>query len=275
MVIIKMSEKTVQCCIAAQELREMGLTPEAVMREDEKCATFMAQINKEVGEQLGYDPENEVMMLSKNVLTDGSVRIFAVKMNNDDIQKSADKVRSMAQTVLDYLSQDKIDEVKNEKGEAKGAALSELINEMNRMVSQIYVEGSDKSESQPYGIGVSGDGNLSDEQKPLQISSKPAMEYQRYMGVFKDLDSCIRFSHIALSMPIVDSALFKQKDVYYLILGVKTVNDATVFELRKAGLEYAENFIINSPGELHLVENGDCIISKDAVMHLGEMEVGK
>ena len=90
-----------------------------------------------------------------------------------------------------------------------------------------------------------------------------------------DLDSCIRFSHIALSMPIVDSALFKQKDVYYLILGVKTVNDATVFELRKAGLEYAENFIINSPGELHLVENGDCIISKDAVMHLGEMEVGK
>ena len=64
MVIVKMNNTTVECSIAASELREIGLTPEAIMNGEKKTVPFMAQLNREVGEQLGYNPETEVLMMS-------------------------------------------------------------------------------------------------------------------------------------------------------------------------------------------------------------------
>ena len=80
MIIVKMNDTTVECSIAASELHEIGLTPEAVINGEENTTSFFAKLNKEVGQQLGYNPETEVMMMSKNMMMDGSIRIFAVKI---------------------------------------------------------------------------------------------------------------------------------------------------------------------------------------------------
>ena len=106
-IIVKMNETTVECSIAASELHEIGLTPEAVISGAENTTSFFAQLNKEVGAQLDYDPETEVMMMSKNMMMDGSIRIFAVKLSNDDIQKAADRIRGAAETILKTLTQEK------------------------------------------------------------------------------------------------------------------------------------------------------------------------
>ena len=127
MIIVKMNETTVECSIAASELHEIGLTPEAVINGAENTSSFFAQLNREVGAQLDYDPETEVMMMSKNMMMDGSIRIFAVKMSNDDIQKATDRIRGAAETVLKLLTQEKVDEIKAKTGREKGVALNEVI----------------------------------------------------------------------------------------------------------------------------------------------------
>ena len=253
-----------QCSIAAQELHEIGLTPEALLHGEEKSIPFMTQLNQEVGQQLSYDPENEVMMMSRNLMADGSVRIYAVKMDNDDIQSSADRLRSIAQGILDYLTQDKIDAVKAEKGKDKSDALNKLVEGMNNMVGRMYLEESKE-----------GQELISALEKIQEVNaiSKPALEYQRYMGEFDNLDKVIRFSKIASAMPIVDSALYKADDRYYLMMGLQTDSEAVVYELRKAGIEYASALSVNSPEELHLAETAERIIAKDAISHLAELEV--
>ena len=263
MVIIKISEKTVQCSIAAQELHEIGLTPEALLHGEEKSIPFITQLNQEVGQQLSYDPENEVMMMSRNIMADGSVRIYAVKMDNDDIQSSADRLRSIAQGILDYLTQDKIDAVKAEKGQEKSDALNRLSEGMNNMVGRMYLEESEEGQKL-----ISALENI----QKASVISKPALEYQRYMGEFKNLDSVIRFSKIASAMPIVDSGLYKAEDKYYLMMGLQTDSEAVVYELRKAGIEYAKALSVNSPEELHLIETAECIIAKDAISHLSQLD---
>ena len=263
MVIIKISEKTVQCSIAAQELHEIGLTPEALLHGEEKSIPFMTQLNQEVGQQLSYDPENEVMMMSRNLMADGSVRIYAVKMDNDDIQSSADRLRSIAQGILDYLTQDKIDAVKAEKGKDKSDALNKLVEGMNNMVGRTYLEESKEGQELISAL---------EKIQEVNVISKPALEYQRYMGEFDNLDKVIRFSKIASAMPIVDSALYKADDRYYLMMGLQTDSEAVVYELRKAGIEYASALSVNSPEELHLAETAECIIAKDAISHLAELE---
>ena len=107
-----MNDTTVECSIAASELHEIGLTPEAVINGEENTTSFFAKLNKEVGQQLGYNPETEVMMMSKNMMMDGSVRIFAIKMSNDDIQKSADRIRGSAEAILKEMTQERVDAIK-------------------------------------------------------------------------------------------------------------------------------------------------------------------
>ena len=138
MVIVKMNNTTVECSIAASELREIGLTPEAIVNGEKKSVPFMAQLNREVGEQLGYNPETEVLMMSKNMMMDGSVRIFAIKMSNEDIQKSADRIRGSAEAILREMTQERVNAIKEKAGVEKGQALNEMISHVSELIEQIY-----------------------------------------------------------------------------------------------------------------------------------------
>ena len=254
MIIVKMNNTTVECNIAASELREIGLTPESVVNGEMRSVPFMAQINREVGEQLDYNPENEVLMMSKNMMADGSVRIFAVKMNNDDIQKAADRIRSAANSILEAMKQDKVEEVKAQSGKNKGIALNAMISGVSDTINKIYLQDEDAQED------------------PKEATSRPAMDYARYMAEFDTLDDCIRFCRVIRKLPIEDSALYKHKGYFYLSVGLHTTDDREVFSLRKTGLEYAASLVVNSPAEMHLSESGDCVIKEHAIEHLAQVD---
>lgn len=255
MVIVKMNNTTVECNIAASELREIGLTPEAVVNGETRSVPFMAQLNREVGEQLDYNPENEVLMMSKNMMSDGSVRIFAVKMNNDDIQNAADRIRGAANSILEAMTQDKVDAVKAQSGKDKGIALNAMISGVSDMINKIYLQDEDSSED-----------------IDREMTSRPLMDYAKYMAEFETLDDCIRFCRVVKDLPIEDSALYRHKGYYYLSVGLRTTDDRQVFTLRKTGLEYAASLVVNSPAEMHLEESGDCVIRDHAIEHLTEMK---
>ncbi|WP_026507509.1 adaptor protein MecA [Butyrivibrio sp. MC2013] len=291
MVIIRLSDKTLSCSIAAQELQELGLTPRDLLEGDDKVAAFMARLNQEMGQQLDYDPENEVMVMSRNMLPDGGMRVIAVKMDNNDIQSSADRLRSAARGILEYLSEERVGRVLEAKGKEKGEALNELIEGMNNMMGKIYLqdgiqnpgllEASDDTAESDLSSGADGStasaspdksrGTSSGYYEQPVVTTKPVTDYQRYMGTFPSLDDAIRFSRVVSSMPIVDSSLYKEGDQYYLMMGLRTASDAVVYELRRTGIEYAASLTVNSPEELHLTETGDCVIARDAVMHLADM----
>ena len=252
MVIVKMNNTTVECSIAASELREIGLTPEAIMNGEKKSVPFMAQLNREVGEQLGYDPETEVLMMSKNMMMDGSVRIFAIKMTNEDIQKSADRIRGLAEAILKEMTQQKVDEIKQKTGKEKGEALNEMIGQVSELIEKIY----DQDEvAEP----------------EIEAVAKPIVNTERYMARFSSINSAARFAKVADKLPITESKLYKESMDYYLTLVLEPDGENAVYDLRRSGLEYADDLLMNSAEQTHVEETGKCIIKEDALLHLKDM----
>ncbi len=252
MVIVKMNNTTVECSIAASELREIGLTPEAIMNGEKRSVPFMAQLNREVGEQLGYDPETEVLMMSKNMMVDGSVRIFAIKMSNEDIQKSADRIRGSAEAILKEMTQERVDAIKRKTGSEKGQALNEMIGQVSELIERIY----DQDEI---------------EEPQIEAMAKPIINTERYMARFESINSAARFAKIAFSLPITESKLYKEDDSYYLTLVLEPDGENAVYDLRRSGLEYAEDLVMNSAEQTHIEETAKPIIKEDALLHLKDM----
>jgi negative regulator of genetic competence, sporulation and motility len=257
MIIVKMNETTVECSIAASELHEIGLTPEAVINGAENTTSFFAQLNKEVGQQLDYNPETEVMMMSKNMMMDGSVRIFAVKMSNEDIQKATDRIRGAAETILKMLTQERVDEIKNKTGREKGVALNEVITNVTDTINKIY--GKDAEMEQ----GMS--------EEPAHTSYQPLSEYARYMMEFDSFDEAKRFAKVVQKLPIVDSSLYKFKGRYYMFAGLMSAEEGIIYEMRRAGVEYSQILTVNSPEAMVVEEHGECVIAEDAVIHLSDL----
>lgn len=255
MIIVKMNETTVECSIAASELHEIGLTPEAVIEGAENTTSFFAQLNREVGAQLDYDPETEVMMMSKNMMMDGSVRIFAVKMSNQDIQKATDRIRGAAETILKMLTQERVDEIKAKTGRDKGVALNEVITNVTDTINKIY--GRDVDPENGY------DGT--------QARYQPLTEYARYMMEFDEFDEAKRFSKVVQRLPIVDSSLYKYNGRFYMLAGLMSADEAIIYEMRRAGVEYSQMLTVNSAEAMHIAEQGECIIKEDAIVHLSDL----
>ncbi|MCR5402417.1 MAG: adaptor protein MecA [Butyrivibrio sp.] len=255
MIIVKMNETTVECSIAASELHEIGLTPEAVVSGAENTTSFFAQLNKEVGAQLDYNPETEVMMMSKNMMMDGSVRIFAVKMSNDDIQKAADRIRTAAETILKTLTQEMVDDVKAKTGKEKGIALNEVISNLSETINRIYTHDTD-GESQ---------------HEDPSYSYQPITEYARYMMEFDNLSEIYRFAKVVQKLPIVESSLYKYRDRFYLMTGLVSADENVIYDMRRAGVEYSDMLTVNSPEAMFIEEHGECILSEDAVIHLSDL----
>ncbi len=255
MIIVKMNETTVECSIAASELHEIGLTPEAVINGEENTTSFFAQLNKEVGQQLDYDPETEVMMMSKNMMMDGSVRIFAVKMSNEDIQKATDRIRGAAETILRTLTQEKVDEIKSKTGRDKGVALNEVITNVTDTINRIYGR-DDEAFAAP---------------DQATATYQPLFERARYMMEFDELSEAARFAKVVQKLPIVESELYKYKGRYYLLAVLMSSDESIIYEMRRAGVEYSQMLTVNSPESMFIDEHAECLIGEDAMVHLADL----
>ncbi len=251
MIIVKMNNSAVECSIAASELREIGLTPEAIVNDDSRTATFMAQINKEMEEQLQFDSNSEVLIMTKAMQQDGSLRIFAVKMNNDDIRDAADRITHTAHGLLELATPENISSITGKQGEEKGQALHEMVAKAGALLNNLYLQNNNDATS-----------------AKIETVSKPAISYARYMVEFETLSRAVRFCKVVAGLPIVDSSLYKRNGRFYLMTGLETDRDNIVYEMRRCGVEYADGLSVNSPEEFHVTENADCVIPKDAVAHL-------
>ncbi|MCR5687775.1 MAG: adaptor protein MecA [Lachnospiraceae bacterium] len=254
MIIVRMNNTAVECSIAASELQEMGLTPEGIGAGDVRSSAFMNQLNREIGAQLGFDPKTDILMMSKNMMNDGSLRVFVMKMSNEDIQAACDRIRSAAEGVLKHVTQDRIDELKASEGNEKGRVLGEIMSAvMNELASVV---------TDPGFPGLTRD---------PEVVSRPAVQYARYMARLSDMHTCIRLSRLLNDLPVVDSALFRQGSDYYLTLGVNSGDEREIFDLRRMILDYSEELTINSPEELHITENAEPVIAENAVSVLAKL----
>lgn len=252
MVMVKMNNTTVECSIAASELRELGLTPEAVINEDKISLPFMTQLGQEVGAQLGYNPETEVLMMTKNLMGDGSLRVFAMKMTDEDIERSTERMRSAAEEILKITSKRRIAAIKRKKGQKKGMALNKLMGEIGQAMAGAY--GADIPIGEPQ----------------IEAMSRRISSTECYMARFDKLEECVRFARAVEHFPIAGSKLYKDKGRYWLILTLVADVEARSYELRCIGLEYAKELQMGSAELTHIEETAECLIAKDAIQGLKE-----
>lgn len=253
MIIVKMNDSTLECSIAASELREIGITAEAFMRDEESVGAFMSQLNKEVGEQLQYNPESEVLLMSKNLQPDGSVRIFAIKMNNDDIDRAAERIREAAVNLAGLVDETRIEAIKEMPNRQKGEALGLMFMGVTEQINHIYIAGDEKSADMPV------------------ATRKNVAKYDRYTIHFDSMEAAIHFAHVVKEYPIKESALYKTGDGFFLMVRIKNSDDRKIFDFRKAAIEYGNELIYDSPEELHISESGETIIAKKAIEHLAKL----
>lgn len=253
MVIVKMNNSTVECSIAAGELREIGLTPEAVVNGEKKSALFLAQIDQAVGEQLGYDPETEVLMITRNMMGDGSVRIFGMKLNDEDIQHATDRLRHAAEGILSLTEQPSIDAIKSLSGKEKGVALNKLLSDISHMMMEAYQ--SDEPEEEPQ----------------IEALAQPIVQVERYLAGLHSLEECARFARVIRHLPIKASRVYKERGEYYMVVEVMANGDGVAYEMRRLGLEYTHLLQLGSPELDHIEETGELLIRDHAVERLIEM----
>ena len=254
MIIVKMNDTAVECSIAASELQELGLTPEGIGTNDVRSVAFMSQLNKEIGAQLGFNPQTDILMMSKNMMNDGSLRVFVMKMSNDDIQAASERVRAAAEGILREVTSERVEEIKNSVGADKGRVLNDLITAVMREIA-----------------GVISGHTLPELPETSEIISRPAIDYARYLAKLPDLRSCIRMSRALKDLPIEDSVLYKDGENYYMTLGLRTDSDRVVFDLRRTCLEFSSILYVNTPLEQHLSETAEKLIREHAVKALADL----
>ena len=186
------------------------------------------------------------------MMMDGSVRIFAIKMSNEDIQNSADRIRSSAEAILKEMTQERVDSIKEKSGTEKGEALNEMIGHVSELIEQIYEQ----------------DEEITPE---IEAVAKPIISSERYMARFESISAAARFAKVTAKMPITESSLYKEDDSYYLTLLLEPDGENAVYDLRRSGLEYAEELLMNSAEQTHIEETARCIIKEDALIHLKDM----
>ena len=64
---------------------------------------------------------------------------------------------------------------------------------------------------------------------------------------------------------------YKEDDEYYVTLVLEPDGENAVYDLRRCGLEYAEELMMNAPEQTHIEETAKCIIKEDALLHLKDM----
>ena len=254
MIIVKMNDAAVECNIAASELQELGLTPEGIGTNDVRSVAFMSELNREIGAQLGFDPKTDILMMSKNLMTDGSLRVFVMKMNNEDLRSAGERVREAAAGILREVTQERIEELVRSEGPDKGRVLNEIMTSVMRELARVITPG--------------GPAELPENP---EVVSRPAVEYARYLVHLPDMRTCIRLAKCLTHLPIVDSSLYRDDAGYYLMLGLRTLEDGVVFELRRTCMEFASELLVNAPEELHIEETADCVIGKDAAPTLASL----
>jgi hypothetical protein len=154
-----------------------------------------------------------------------------------------------AERVFDEIQrvQERIEELVRSEGPDKGRVLNEIMTSVMRELARVITPG--------------GPGELPENP---EVVSRPAVEYARYLVHLPDMRTCIRLCKCLSHLPIVDSELYRDENGYYLILGLRTLEDGVVFELRRTCMEFASELLVNAPETLHIEETADCVIGKDA-----------
>ena len=134
-------------------------------------------------------------------------------------------------------------------------ALNEVITNVTDTINRIY--------------GRPGENDFMPEEP--SATYQPLCEYAKYMMEFEDIDEAKRFSKVVQRLPIVDSALYKHKDRYYMLAGLMSGEEGIIYEMRRAGVEYSQLLTVNSPESLFIREHAECIIAEDALIHLADL----
>lgn len=251
MLFIKTSEKTVRCDITNAELQEIGLTAALVLDGDEKARGFLNELNQEVGRQLAYNPQEEVLLFTRNLLPNGDLRIDVIKLSNQDIEEAVERIRKAANGVLDIVTEDRVRDIKEKSGIEKANALNAMLQQVSYIMNSV---------TPPEEVKEQG-----------SLTTKYMPEYYSFVTNFSDLNQVTRFCRMIKDFPIENAKLYKAKDIYYLFFDIEIMEESMLYAIQTIGIEYADDIQINPAKMSYIEENGECIVKKDAVKELGQI----
>ena len=255
MVITKTSNTTVQCDITNMELEELGLLARDVVDGKENARDFLYQLNQEVGRQLDYDPQEDVIMYSRNLLMNGNLRIVAMKLTNADIEEAAGRMRKAAEGIQVSVSEEVVKNILNKSGLAKAEALNDMIQQVSVYMNSVSGEG------EPTQNAV----------QPVQNPTSTIVEHCSYIASFDKLDKVMQFCQMIQDYPVQDAKLYKEKDIYYLFFDIDVTDEGMLYEIQAMGIEYADEIQINPSKRSHIEESGECIVKENAIETLGNI----
>ncbi len=251
MLFIKTSEKTVQCDISNAELREIGLTAALVIDGDEKAREFLNEFNQEVGKQLAYNPQEEVLLFTRNLLPNGNLRIDVIKLTNQDIGEAAERIRKAANGILDIVTDDRVKDIKDKSGVDKASALNSMLQQVSYIMNSVNPAEQAKSQG--------------------SLVSKYIPESYSFVTNFSDLNQVTRFCRMIKDFPIENAKLYKSKEIYYLFFDIMVTEESMLYTIQTIGIEYADDIQVNTTKMSFVEENGELIVKKNAVKELGQI----
>ncbi len=273
----RIDEKTINCLISQEDLREHGLEIQDLFEKKKEAMEFLHIVVDEAAREVDFHPQGAITSMQISVMPDKSVSLVLSEDTTDAFERLLTNLKdklgiSFPANFIEELRQlsddERIERLKDYAARLQGAA--KHVMENPSLLEKKSADDNGKNTS-------TGDTKASAQEKRRESARKgyerPATECAVAFGSFRAVtDYCRQW---APQQAVPSSLYFLEKEhCYYLILEKESDAPADEEKYDRAALlagEFGEMYAVRPEFQAYLKEHGECLWKEKAIEKLAEI----
>lgn len=243
MEIKRISENQIRCALTEAEIREMGFEIDDILGDSEMTRRFMRVVLDTIEEQENINMDQISSMVRAELLQDHSM---AITFGGDNEISFKDLLETVNQLVS-QLNPERVEEFRKASKEQKRQVIEALLDDCRKRMS--------KDEE-------------AREEEPEENFAKGTMTCAL---VFLSMDDMVDLCRKCNYGKFPHSSLYKLDGFYYIILDFEGFTKKEMRPFAVTFMEYDEGHISDDSQLANIMEQGDCLIKKEALQIMGQL----
>lgn len=250
----KMNQNTIKCVLSEQELKDNGLDVYELLNNEDKTRVFMQGVFEAAQREMGENSEGRFASLEVTLLPNKDVELTLSKSSEEEIIKSLDHIRSIADGTIEGVTIERIEQIKKLLGAEQRAAYKELLGSIS--------EAMDITKAKP------------DDEEALEDDEDGRQEkYNRYYTFeLTSMKDVFRLVSMIEDNNVLHAGLYRMdKSCYYLLVDAKGTKFNSVYKFLGTSLEFVKDIIPGGNRQAFIREHSICMIQDYAFQVLRKL----
>ena len=257
----KMNQNTIKCVLSEQELRDNGLDVYELLNNEDKTRIFMQGVFEAAQREMGDKSGGRFASMEITLLPNKDVELTLSKSSEQDIIRSLEHIKSLADGSIEGVTLERIEEIKCLKGAAQREAYKKLLNDIHDTLEQDEDDVEEFEENDVLECDTDAEGERYNRYYTFHLASMKAV--QHFVQIIGDS----RMLHVGLYRI--------GKKEYYMLVDAKGVNFNTVYKFLGTALEFVDEIVPGGNRQDYIREHGTCIIADYAFQILRKIGSAK